>query len=108
MATRSRRRQRPASSDNSIQQPKAKRQRLPLTEATFVNPDAGPEMFEIRPDKVAALGPRRPGLENASAPAPNKELSVRSKKPKPGERISKGDGSVVLVCRSRELATALG
>ena len=100
MATRSRRRQRPASSDNSTQQPKAKRQRLPLTESTFVNPDAGPEMYEVKADKIAMLGPRLPAVEKAATPAPNKDLSVRFKKPKPGERISKGDGSVVLVCRS--------
>ena len=99
MATRSRRRQRPASSDNSIQQPKAKRQRLPLTESTFVNPDVTPEMYEIKSDRVAML---RTGIENASTPVANKELSVRSKKPKPGERISKGDGSVVLVRPDRE------
>lgn len=39
-ATRSRRRQRPVSSESLVQQPKAKRQRLPLTEQTFLNPDA--------------------------------------------------------------------
>jgi len=96
-ATRSRRRQRPASSDNSIQQPKAKRQRVPLTEQTFVNPDAAPEMYEVKADKMAMLAVKRDGIENATGPTPRKELSVRSKKPKAGERISKGDGSVVLV-----------
>ncbi len=95
-ATRSRRRQRPVSSDNSIQQPKAKRQRIPLSEQTFINPDAAPEMFEVKPDRVARL--QRDGVENGSVPAPKRELSVRSKKAKAGERLSKGDGSVVLVC----------
>ncbi|CAK7213359.1 hypothetical protein SCUCBS95973_001777 [Sporothrix curviconia] len=121
-ATRSRRRQRPVSSDSLAQQPKAKRQRLPLTEQTFVNPDVPPEMFQVKADKVAMLSSRRSdGVENrpqpqsttsttsaasAAAPAtplpaavssaPRKELSVRSKKTKAGERISKGDGSVVL------------
>ncbi|KJR81017.1 nuclear pore complex protein Nup133 [Sporothrix schenckii 1099-18] len=123
-ATRSRRRQRPVSSDSLAQQPKAKRQRLPLTEQTFVNPDAVPEMFQVKADKVAMLSARRDGVENhgnnnnvppattpasstsaaaaavstptTSASAPKKELSVRSKKTKAGERISKGDGSVVL------------
>ncbi len=97
-ATRSRRRQRPASSDSLIQQqPKAKRQRLPLTEQTFVNPEAAPEMFEVKSDKVAMLSVKHDGIENARAPK-KEPLAVRSKKPKPGERISKGDGSVVLVC----------
>lgn len=124
-ATRSRRRQRPMSSDSLAQQPKAKRQRLPLTEQTFVNPDVPPEMFQVKADKVAMLSARRDGVENhtnqhnsttsastaaaaaaaaaaastptTSASAPKKELSVRSKKTKAGERISKGDGSVVLV-----------
>ncbi len=92
----SRRRQRPLSSDSSAQQPKAKRQRVPLSETTFVNPDAPPEMFDVKSDKIDLLGIKRDGVETISAP--RKELSVRSKKPKPGERTSKGDGSVVLVC----------
>ncbi|KAH8887759.1 hypothetical protein GQ53DRAFT_768085 [Thozetella sp. PMI_491] len=90
----SRRRQRPLSSDSLVQQPKAKRQRVPLSENTFVNPDAPPETFEVKPDKVDFLGIKRDGVENFGAP--RKELSVRSKKPKPGERLGKGDGSVVL------------
>ncbi|CAK7564960.1 MAG: hypothetical protein SEPTF4163_002866 [Sporothrix epigloea] len=119
-ATRSRRRQRPVSSDSFAQQPRAKRQRLPLTEQTFFNPDAPPEMFQVKADKVAMLSSRRSeGIEgrqqlasttpsatavtaaatplsNAMSSAPRKELSLRSKKTKAGERISKGDGSVVL------------
>ncbi|KAK0644488.1 Non-repetitive/WGA-negative nucleoporin C-terminal-domain-containing protein [Cercophora newfieldiana] len=90
----SRRRARPLSSDASIQQPKAKRQRVPLSETTFVNPDAAPEMYEVKPDKLDLHNIKRDGIEAISAP--RKELSVRSKKPKPGERASKGDGSVVL------------
>lgn len=92
----SRRRQRPASSDASVQQPKAKRQRVPLSETTTAaNPDAAPEMFEVKADKIDLLGKKRDGVENAGVP--RKELSVRSKKPKHGERTSKGDGSIVLV-----------
>jgi nuclear pore complex protein Nup133 len=60
-----------------------------------MNPDATPEMYEVKADKVAALEVKQDGIENP--PAPKKELSVRAKKPKPGERHSKGDGSVVLV-----------
>ncbi|KAK3331922.1 Non-repetitive/WGA-negative nucleoporin C-terminal-domain-containing protein [Cercophora scortea] len=89
-----RRRQRPLSSDASVQQPKAKRQRLPLAENTFSNPDAPPEMFEVKSDKVDLLGIKRDGIENAGVP--RRELSVRAKKPKAGERASKGDGSIVL------------
>jgi hypothetical protein len=93
--TRSRRRQRPKSTDSLVQPPKAKRQRLPLTEATFVNPEPRPEMFEVKADKVAMLEVKQDGLENM--PPPRKELSVRAKKPKASERAGKGDGSVVLV-----------
>jgi nuclear pore complex protein Nup133 len=53
-------------------------------------------MYEVKSDKVAMMEAKQDGLENM--PAPKKELSVRAKKPKPGERVSKGDGSVVLVC----------
>ncbi|KAL0942209.1 nuclear pore complex subunit nup133 [Colletotrichum truncatum] len=101
-ATRSRRRQRPVSNESLAQQPKAKRQRLPLTEQTFVNPDVSsapaPEMYEVKSDKVATLDVRQDGIENHPpiTPTPRKELSVRAKKPKGGERPTKGDGSVVL------------
>ena len=70
---------------------------MPLAETTFVNPDAPPEMFEVKSDKIDVLTIKRDGIEAVSAP--RKELSVRSKKPKPGERASKGDGSIILVCR---------
>lgn len=100
----SRRRQRPLNSpDASAQQPKAKRQRVPLAETTFQSPEAPPDMFEVKSDKMDLRGTKRDGVENTSAP--RKELSVRSKKPKPGERTSKGDGSIVLV---RGLPHSLG
>ncbi|KAK1967545.1 hypothetical protein LY78DRAFT_490948 [Colletotrichum sublineola] len=101
-ATRSRRRQRPVSNETLAHQPKAKRQRVPLTEQTFVNPEvsapAGPEMYEVKSDKVAMLDVRQDGIENQNpiTPTPSKELSVRAKKPKGGDRPTKGDGSVVL------------
>lgn len=94
----SRRRQRPTSSDSLVQQPRSKRQRLPLNESTFVNPDVAPEMFEVKADKIDLLGVKRDGIENFGAS--RKELSLRSKKPKAGERISKGDGSIILVSRA--------
>lgn len=94
----SRRRQRPLSSDSlQQQQPKAKRQRVPLSEATFVNPEAQPEMYEVKADKVEYPA-KRDGFEPAANhTAPRKELTVRSKKAKAADRVSKGDGSVVLV-----------
>lgn len=104
MATRSRRRQRPASSDNSLtQQPKAKRQRRPLTESTFSNPDPKnaqpPEMLEVKSDKVARLPSHPDGIENAQAlttKSMRREVAVRPKKPKQPERTSRSDGSVEL------------
>lgn len=53
-------------------------------------------MYDVKSDKLDILGMKRDGFDNRT-PA-RKELSVRSKKPKAGERVSKGDGSVVLVC----------
>ncbi|KAK9445626.1 nuclear pore complex subunit Nup133 [Metarhizium brunneum] len=97
-ATRSRRRQRPKSTDSLVQQPKAKRQRVPLTEQTFANPGAQPEMVEaVKADKVATLDSKQDSpLENFHQ-TPRKELNVRAKKSKHGDRAAnKGDGSLVL------------
>lgn len=55
-------------------------------------------MYEVKPDNID-LPIKRDGIE-ALGGAPRKELSVRSKKPKPGERASKGDGSIILVSRA--------
>lgn len=104
-ATRSRRRQRPLSSEHVAQQPKAKRQRVPLTEQTFVNPDAQQEMIEVKTDgKVATLPAKNKNknknIEPPESPSPvlRKELNVRAKKAKHGDRAAnKGDGSLVLV-----------
>ncbi|CAF3636034.1 hypothetical protein QX201_003328 [Fusarium graminearum] len=102
-ATRSRRRQRPVSSERTTQQPKAKRQRLPLTEQTFVNPDNQQEMVEVKTDaKVATLPTKNKNKNIEPPPEPaspvlRKELNVRVKKPKHGDRAAnKGDGSLVL------------
>ncbi|KAL5584971.1 hypothetical protein FOVSG1_014360 [Fusarium oxysporum f. sp. vasinfectum] len=103
-ATRSRRRQRPLSSEHVAQQPKAKRQRVPLTEQTFVNPDAQQEMIEVKTDgKVATLPAKNKNknknIEPPESPSPvlRKELNVRAKKAKHGDRAAnKGDGSLVL------------
>lgn len=84
-------------------QPKAKRQRIPLTEQTFVHPDAQ-QMDAANVPVVEKHAPvEQPvadvGIENMN-PLPRKELHVRTKKSKHAERAaSKGDGSVVLVSR---------
>lgn len=94
--TRSRRRQRPKSTDTLAQQPKAKRQRVPLSEQAFVNPEARHETVDAKPERpAAAKEARRESVE--STPAPKRELGIRTKKPKASERVSKGDGSAVLV-----------
>lgn len=105
-ATRSRRRQRPLSQENIVQQPKAKRQRLPLTEQTFVNPEvppAGQDSIEVRPSRspVVEPAPAPENIENQHPTPTRKDLNVRTKKPKHGDRAAnKGDGSVVLVGES--------
>ena len=115
-ATRSRRRQRPLSSE-SIAQPKAKRQRLPLTEQTFVNPEVHPQSqphtqqqqqppsrrgrrehdsIEVKPEKAPFNDSRKEDVENLHTP--RRDLNVRAKKTKHGDRAAnKGDGSLVLV-----------
>ncbi|KAL6856483.1 Non-repetitive/WGA-negative nucleoporin C-terminal domain-containing protein [Trichoderma novae-zelandiae] len=100
-ATRSRRRLRPKSQEQLVAAPKPKRQRVPLSEQTSTNTDAQPEMAEARPEKAAT--PAEPkkdvAIENV-APMQTvlrKELIVRTKKPKHGDRAAqKGDGSLLL------------
>jgi nuclear pore complex protein Nup133 len=108
------------SSENIAAQPKAKRQRLPLTEATFVNPgvDANEQQQQpAEPDvadepatrsktrKASSAKPRVEDPENHQTP--RRELNIRAKKTKHGDRAAnKGDGSLVLVrvfpARSRD------
>lgn len=99
-ATRSRRRQRPLSQENIAQQPKAKRQRIPLSEQTFVNPEvppAGQDSIEVRPSRSPAVEVAPENIENHNPTPTRKDLNVRTKKPKHGDRAAnKGDGSVVL------------
>jgi nuclear pore complex protein Nup133 len=92
----SRRRQRPLSNEGSIAQPKAKRQRSALNSETFVSPDIAPEMEEVKNQKTAT-----PALQQSrGVPGQQREIAVRGKKPRSGDRGSKGDGSVVLVSPS--------
>lgn len=111
-ATRSRRRQRPLSSENIAAQPKAKRQRLPLTEATFVNPGADAneqqQQHPAEPEEVPETTTRSKTRKSSSTKSrtedienhhtPRRELNIRAKKTKHGDRAAnKGDGSLVLV-----------
>jgi hypothetical protein len=88
----SRRRQRPLSSESSVSQPKAKRQRSVLSEQTFLAPDTPPEMQEIKVAKAGGTISRREHTRNPQIP--RRELAVRGKKAKLSEP---SDGSVVLV-----------
>lgn len=88
-------------------QPKAKRQRSALTEQTFMAPDAAPEMDEGRSSKSNRIIAKRESTKLGQTP--RRELAMRVKKLKTGERATKGDGSIILVCISRtELETIPG
>ncbi|KAI0134458.1 Non-repetitive/WGA-negative nucleoporin C-terminal-domain-containing protein [Xylariales sp. AK1849] len=103
--TRSRRRPRPLSSDNSVQQPKTKRARIPLSEQTFVNPDRmSTETYEVKSARPS-IDLKQDGVE--ASPSVRKDLSVRSKKAKTGDRTSKGDGSVVLTSNNAFVVSKL-
>ncbi|PHH64095.1 hypothetical protein CDD81_4970 [Ophiocordyceps australis] len=96
-ATRSRRRQRPKSSDNLVQQPKTKRARIPLPEQPPSNPDghASSEATDARPDRT--ISKTEASMMEGLLQTSRREGSVRSKKPKHADRAaSKGDGSLVL------------
>ncbi|KAG5941209.1 hypothetical protein E4U53_007464, partial [Claviceps sorghi] len=104
-ATRSRRRQRPRSTDSLAQQPKSKRQRLPLSEQTFQNPDAQAGIAQpgakSEKNSVAALESKHDiPVDNLHADS-RKELNIRVKKSKYGDRAAnKVDGSLVLTSTS--------
>ncbi|KAI1850689.1 hypothetical protein JX266_003971 [Neoarthrinium moseri] len=110
-STRGRRRQRPASSDESVRQPKAKRARIPLNEQTFLNPGAtaepAQETYEVKAARPSIAERRQDGVENTPPQVPKKELSFRSKKAKTGERLNKGDGSVVLTSNNAFVVSKL-
>ena len=62
-----------------------------------MNPDAQPEMAEVKADKPAMIEAKSDNIENISH-TPRKELHPRTKKTKHGDRAAnKGDGSLVLV-----------
>ncbi|RDA83243.1 hypothetical protein CP532_3686 [Ophiocordyceps camponoti-leonardi (nom. inval.)] len=98
-ATRSRRRQRPKSSESLVQQPKAKRQRLPLTEQTFLNPEPVPDMVELKSEKLPMVDAKQDAPLDDAHVAPRRELTVRPKKSKIGERpaTKAGGGGLLLM-----------
>ncbi|GJN70859.1 hypothetical protein PLIIFM63780_002548 [Purpureocillium lilacinum] len=102
-ATRSRRRQRPKSSESLVPPPKAKRQRLPLTEQTFAQPEAQAEPVESKPEPKPEARPAAVEAKGRDTPTEifhpvmRRESTVRTKKSKHGDRAAnKGDGSLVL------------
>ncbi len=91
---RTSRRKRPDSQSISGQ-PSSKRQRNALTEQTFVpleNFDAQENQDTLKKAALANLASAR------DAPIPQREIAVRGKKSRSGDRGVKGDGSIVLVC----------
>ncbi|TGJ81546.1 hypothetical protein E0Z10_g7213 [Xylaria hypoxylon] len=99
MTTRGRRRQRPLSSDNSLPLPKSKRlrsDRPQVTDQTFVELIAAPETYEVKSAQPSAGEVKQDGIERPIAAPPRQELSVRSKKNRPGDRLHKGDGTTLL------------
>lgn len=68
--------------------------RARIDQNSFVAPDAAPEMEETKNTKVATL----PRQDISKDPA-QREIVVRGKPPlRSSERVSKGDGTTVLVC----------
>jgi nuclear pore complex protein Nup133 len=60
-----------------------------------VSPDGAPEMEEVKSQRIATL-PRRDSPRETSGQ--RREIAVRGKKAKSGDRGNKADGAVVLVC----------
>ena len=56
--------------------------------------DAAPEMEEVKNQKIVTFPRRDSSLE---VPGPRREIAVRGKKAKVGDRGNKADGAVVLV-----------
>ncbi|GAP83269.1 putative nuclear pore complex subunit nup133 protein [Rosellinia necatrix] len=97
MTTRGRRRQRPLNSDNSLPLPKSKRlrsNRALTTDNTAVEPISS-ETYEVKSTQPSAVEAKQDGVEQAAV-VPRRDLSVRSKKGRPGDRLNKGDGTTLL------------
>ncbi|KAI1118539.1 Non-repetitive/WGA-negative nucleoporin C-terminal-domain-containing protein [Nemania sp. NC0429] len=99
MTTRGRRRQRPSGPDTSLPLPKSKRLRSDRPQATgqtFVEPATAPETYEVKSAQPSAVEVKQDGLEQPAVATPRRELSVRSKKSRPADRLHKGDGTTLL------------
>ncbi|TVY67453.1 Nucleoporin [Lachnellula suecica] len=88
----SRRRQRPIEEDGSIHERKAKRTRSTLHTEVFVRPeDRQPEMAETKAQLAVMKQQTAPEISG-----PQKDIVVRGKKHRSGERSNKSDGNTVL------------
>lgn len=98
----SRRRPRPTDSSSVSGEPKSKRQRSALSDDTFLPPEDTQERHETL--KKEAL---KQIASSQIMAVPQREIALRAKKSRlGGDRLSKGDGSVVLVCHSSACSTA--
>ncbi|KAI1439241.1 Non-repetitive/WGA-negative nucleoporin C-terminal-domain-containing protein [Xylaria sp. CBS 124048] len=98
MITRSRRRQRPSSSDHSLPLPKSKRLRSDRSQAASQpNADTAtvPETYEVKSTLPSATEVKQDGM-GVPVAVPRQELTVRSKKTRTGDRLHKGDGTTLL------------
>ncbi|KAI1822120.1 Non-repetitive/WGA-negative nucleoporin C-terminal-domain-containing protein [Xylaria intraflava] len=98
VTTRGRRRQRPSSSDHSLPLPKSKRLRSDRSQNATqpcADPVPIPETYEVKSTQPPSVEVKQDGID-VSATVPRQELSVRSKKTRPGDRLHKGDGTTLL------------
>lgn len=91
-STRRRRRERSAES----QAPPSKRHRGTLNDKTFVAPDALANVDKIKASRQSTLLQATP-METTENETASRDMVMRSKKSKLGDRGSKGDGSLLLV-----------
>lgn len=69
-----------------------------MTEQTFVPPGGPVEMEETKPNKILpALARRESPPATIIPPKDTKDIAVRGKKQRSGDRLAKEDGSVNLV-----------
>ncbi|KAI2640222.1 Non-repetitive/WGA-negative nucleoporin C-terminal-domain-containing protein [Xylaria nigripes] len=98
MTTRSRRRQRPSSTDHSLPPPKSKRLRSDRSQSASqppVEPITNPETYEVKSTQSSATEAKQDGID-VPVVVQRQELSVRSKKLRNGDRLHKGDGTTLL------------
>jgi hypothetical protein len=76
-------------------QPSSKRIRKGIEDDTFV---PLPESAQENRDNLKKTALLHLASTIAEAPGPQKDIAVRAKKTRSGDRANKGDGSIVLVC----------